>query len=96
MHGSQWMVVIIVALVLITGLLKSRYRYQGEIVENLAENDNIPQMQQEIKALKDRIATLERIVTDNYHNLALDQAITALDQPISEKQKGENKVVQAQ
>lgn len=50
----------------------------------------------EIQAFKDRIAILERIVTDNYHNLALDQAITALDQPISEKKKSENKVVDAQ
>lgn len=96
MHGSQLMVVLIIGLVLISGLIKARYRYYGEKAGKLAESDDLSEMQEEIQALKDRIAILERIVTDNYHNLALDQAITALDQPISEKKKSENKVVDAQ
>lgn len=46
MHGSQLMVVVIIGLVLISGLIKARYRYYGEKAGKLAESDDLSEMQE--------------------------------------------------
>jgi hypothetical protein len=79
------MVVLIVAIVGITSILKARYgvvRHKGEDVyvggkQDKAEAD---MLRGEIRELKDRIQVLERIVTDSdrNHSIALEREIEAL------------------
>ncbi|MDY7098886.1 MAG: hypothetical protein SXU28_12170 [Pseudomonadota bacterium] len=69
--------VIIVAIGVLGGVLRARYNAQAGIVEDMHGNQTIappedrnriakdPEAQAEIAALKDRIAVLERIATDN-------------------------------
>ncbi|MFS1702368.1 hypothetical protein [Alteromonas sp. AMM-1] len=56
-------IVAIVAGVFIT-LIKQRYRHAGH-----AENGKVSALEDDILALKDRIATLEKIVTDSSYDL---------------------------
>jgi hypothetical protein len=79
------MVVLIVAIVGISSVLKARYgvvRHKGEDVyvgspQDKAEADAL---RGELRALKDRIQVLERIVTDGdrNHSIALEREIEAL------------------
>jgi hypothetical protein len=79
------MVVLICAIVGISSVLKARYgvvRHKGEdVYVGRAEDDaDAQRLQGEVRTLKDRIAVLERIVTDGDRNrsLALEQEIEAL------------------
>ena len=75
------MVVLIVAIVTIGGIFRARHgirkdRHGNEIVvQNDAESR---QLRDEIKQLKERIAVLERLVTDNNSAVALDREIEKL------------------
>lgn len=88
MDGGQWMVVLIVAIVMAARIFgpgrfggrrrdrrddAARFRQSAEDAENQRLRD-------EVRALKDRIAVLERIATDS--STALDREIDALrDRP---------------
>jgi len=70
------MVVIIVAIIAYSRTQRAKYR-AGAVARDDAETD---QLRGELRQLKDRIAVLERIVTDGDRNrgLALEREIDAL------------------
>lgn len=79
------MVVLIVAIVGISSVLKARYgviRRKGEDVYVGPRHDDAEseRLRGEVRQLKDRIAVLERIVTDGdrHRGLALEREIEAL------------------
>jgi hypothetical protein len=79
------MVVLIVAIVGITRVLMARYgvvRHKGDDIYVGADQDKgeADLLRGEIRALKDRIQVLERIVTDSDRNdsIALEREIEAL------------------
>ncbi len=77
------MVVLIVAIVMIASVLKAKYRRDetdGGFRDGGAARGETAALQTEIRALKQRVATLERIATDGSN--ALDREIEALrDRP---------------
>jgi hypothetical protein len=66
------MVVLIVAIVMFAGVLKSRYsghrRHRG-VVEG-GDNAEALRLREEVKQLKERIHVLERITTDRENSLS--------------------------
>lgn len=72
MSGGQLMVVIIVAMALIAGMVKARYRNRSGDVEtepSSREKPDADRLRDEVRTLKERIAVLERIATDRTTNL---------------------------
>ena len=75
------MVVLIVAIVTIGSIIRAKHgtrkdRHGNDVtVANGAESR---QLREEIKQLKERIAVLERLVTDNNSAIALDREIEKL------------------
>lgn len=83
--GPFEMVLGIVFIVTIAGLIKSRHRSKHGIVTDaygnerlVAQNQDNDRMREEIKALKERIAVLERLATDTNKAVALDREIEKL------------------
>lgn len=82
------MVVAIVLIATIGKVLSSRYKAKAGIVEDVdmlgnvtqrqIENGDAQRMQDEIRALKDRIQVLERIATDNSSANDVSRQIEAL------------------
>lgn len=70
------MVVAIVALVTIGKVVQARMKHRDE--RGPADHPDTLRMRDEIKALKERIAVLERVVTDNEGSLRLDREIERL------------------
>jgi hypothetical protein len=70
MEGGQWMVVMIVAVVLIASIFKSRakfhYHNEGTSPETKAET---MRLREEVAQLKDRIKVLERIAVEKEDSL---------------------------
>lgn len=71
------MVVLIVAIVTIGGVLRGRRNRRHEAESVLPDQDAI-RMRDEIKQLKERIAVLERLATDNNRAIDLDREIEKL------------------
>lgn len=74
------MVVMIVAIVTLGSILRAKHgsrkdRLGNEVATSGSENR---QLRDEIKQLKERIAVLERLVTDNNSAVALDREIEKL------------------
>jgi uncharacterized protein YlxW (UPF0749 family) len=69
MTGGQRMVVLIVAIVMIATVLKSRHRprVQGDDAQERAET---LRLRDEVKQLKERLHVLERIATDRENTLS--------------------------
>ena len=63
------MVVMIVLIVMVATVLKARYRHHGHAQANRDDPETL-RMREEVKALKERIAVLERIATDRDNSLA--------------------------
>ncbi len=83
--GPFEMVVAIIAIVTIGSLIKSRHRHKHGIVADMhgnemliGQNQDAERMNAEIKSLKERIAVLERLATDNNSAVALDREIEKL------------------
>ena len=78
------MVVIIVALVMVASIVKTRYRAMHGIVadedgnERIAADPDATRLRDEVKSLKERIAVLERLATDDNGARALDREIEKL------------------
>lgn len=78
------MVVAIVGIVMIASIIKSKHRAKHGIVADMHGNERAlahpeaERMSAEIKQLKDRIAVLERLATDNNSASALDREIEKL------------------
>jgi len=75
------MVVLIVAITAIASIFRAKYgvvrRGKGEdfVRPDTGENERL---RQELRTLKDRVAVLERIATDNDRGITLDREIEAL------------------
>jgi hypothetical protein len=82
--GVFTMIVLIVAISAIASVYRAKYgivsgkkgeKYVGRPATDDAENERL---RTELRALKDRIAVLERIATENDRGLTLDREIEAL------------------
>lgn len=63
------MVVLIVLIVMVAAVLKARYEREGRR-EDAGDDPETLRMREEVKSLKERVAVLERIVTDSRDSLA--------------------------
>lgn len=77
------MVVMIVAIVGISSVLKARYgvvnRGKGEeLIRPAADDKENQRLRDELRSLKERVAVLERIATDGNSGAQLDREIEAL------------------
>jgi hypothetical protein len=78
------MVVMIIAIVMITSIIKTRIRAKHGISEDRHGNEVIiadpdaARLRDEVKGLKERIAVLERLATDDNGARALDREIEKL------------------
>ena len=75
MGGSQMMVVLIVAIVMFARIYRMKMRREERLSERFADPD-ATQLRQEVRVLKERLAVLERIATDD--SSSLDRQIEAL------------------
>jgi hypothetical protein len=69
------MVVMIVAIVMIASVMRARYAHERRKV-SLADDPEAQRMKEELKALRDRVAVLERIATDK--EITLEREIERL------------------
>jgi len=84
MNGGQMMVVLIVLVAVVGGIIKARYKAAKRIQPQTQQDSADAQRQRdEIRALKERIAVLERLATENNDSGArLDREIEKLrDRP---------------
>jgi hypothetical protein len=78
------MVVMIIAIVMITSVIKTRIRAKHGISEDRHGNEVVisdpdaARLRDEVKGLKERIAVLERLATDDNSAKALDREIEKL------------------
>ena len=68
--NQPWFVVAIVAIVMIATVLKARYRATHRVEADPAERLEAERLRDEVKQLKERIQTLERITVDKENSLA--------------------------
>jgi hypothetical protein len=61
------MVVLIVAIVMIAGVIKSKH--QSRAMMRMEDDPEALRLREEVKALRDRVAVLERIATDKESSL---------------------------
>lgn len=75
------MVVLIVAITAVASIFRARYgvvrNRKGDEFVRPDDGENI-RLREELRALKERVAVLERIATDDDRGLALDREIEAL------------------
>ena len=69
--NQYWMVVAIVAMALLAGVLKARYRatHRDAAVDPAERAENL-RLRDEVKQLKERLHVLERIATDKESTLS--------------------------
>ncbi|HEX8446182.1 MAG TPA: hypothetical protein VF649_06160 [Sphingomonas sp.] len=73
------MVVLIVAITAIAGVFRAKYRKHADDADLTPQNQVDTQlMADEVRRLRDRVAVLERIATDNDGPSKLDREIEAL------------------
>ena len=84
MSNGQIMVVLIVLIVSITGLLKSRYRARDQSLDNgeamppALPSANEAELQREVQSLRERIKVLERIATEERRSSVIAAEIESL------------------
>lgn len=77
-------VIVLAAIIGVTSIIQTRYRAMNGIVadedgnERLAADPDAARMRDEFKALKERVAVLERLATDTNHAVDLDREIARL------------------
>jgi hypothetical protein len=78
------MVVLIIAIVMISSIIKTRIRARHGIIadedgnERVAADPDAARLRDEVKGLKERIAVLERLATDEHGPRLLDREIEKL------------------
>jgi hypothetical protein len=72
------MVVLIVLIGVIGGIIKSRHRSAAHRAVDTGEAETTRRLTDEVRQLKERIAVLERVVTDNHGSIGLDREIERL------------------
>ncbi|MES3081613.1 hypothetical protein [Sphingomonas faeni] len=79
MSGAQVMVVMIVLIVMITGIFKSRHTSARHAEGTSLMNDpEAARLRDEVQQMKERIQVLERVITDNHKSVDLDREIERL------------------
>jgi len=79
MNGGQVMVVMIVLIVMITSVIKSRHRGAPRGDATLPTTDaEAVRLRDEVRQMKERIQVLERVITDNHKSVDLDREIEKL------------------
>ena len=84
MQSSHVMIIAIVTIVMIASIIKARYKARHGIIEDedgnerLATDPDAARLREEVKGLKERIAVLERLATDDNGARALDREIEKL------------------
>lgn len=82
MSGSQFMVVLIVAIVMVANIFKAKHRRSPglDMVEHLRGDSarDTQALRGEIQQLKERIQVLERVITDERKSIDLDREIERL------------------
>lgn len=79
--GPFSMVLGIVIAVMVARVLTERYRALGRVAEQerpAVQSIDTVRAQDEIRQLKDRVAVLERVITDNNRSIDLDREIERL------------------
>jgi len=75
MSGGQVFALIIVAMVMIAGIFKARYRYEHKNRDQASEGDSraalaeAERLREEVKQLKERLHVLERITVEKESSL---------------------------
>jgi hypothetical protein len=72
------MVVLIVLIVTIGKVLSKGHQVRGRLHEAAGSDADTARLQGEIRQLKERIAVLERVVTENHGSIGLDREIERL------------------
>ncbi|MDR6851236.1 uncharacterized protein YlxW (UPF0749 family) [Sphingomonas sp. BE123] len=86
-----FMVVMIVAIVTIGNIVRARMGIQKDargndyVAHDPAASAEARRLQDEVRALKDRIAVLERVITDNHSSVSLEREIEKLRDGTSER-----------
>jgi hypothetical protein len=78
---SGYLAVMVVAIVLITTIgrvFSRRYQALGRTETRAVQSADMMRMADEVRQLKERIAVLERVVTDNHGSIGLDREIERL------------------
>jgi signal transduction histidine kinase len=73
-----FMVVMIVLITTVGRILNSRYKAMEKLRGGEVHSADQMRQADEIRQLKDRIAVLERVITDNHSSLSLDRQIEQL------------------
>ncbi|HET9510547.1 MAG TPA: hypothetical protein VFO80_05295 [Sphingomonas sp.] len=88
MSGGQFMVVMIVAIVMFSSIIKAkmgirrtRHGEEYSVRDDAAVSAENHRLKSEIADLRERIQVLERVVTDNEGSLRLDREIEKLRGP---------------
>ncbi len=71
----------VVAIILIVSVSKIISRYitaQGQAQNTAVQSADAMRAQDEVRQLKERVAVLERVITDNHGSLGLDREIERL------------------
>ncbi|MBA4762171.1 hypothetical protein [Sphingomonas sp.] len=82
----EWafMVVMIVAIVTVGNIVRAKMGIQKDgrgndyVAHDPAASAEARRLEQEVRTLKDRIAVLERVITDNHSSVSLDREIEKL------------------
>ena len=79
MNNPFEMVVAIIAIVMIASVLKARYkRNESDTGDEIRPDPDTARLRDEVRQLKERIAVLERVITDNNSAITLDREIEKL------------------
>lgn len=73
-----WMVVMIVLIVTIGKVVSRRYAALDRQQQAPVQSADAMRAAEEVRLLKERVAVLERVVTDNHGSLGLDREIERL------------------
>jgi hypothetical protein len=78
MSSTQIMVVLIVLIAVAGKVLSNRYRALGRHQQQAVPSADAARARDEVRQLKERIAVLERVITDNHGSIGLDREIERL------------------
>lgn len=81
MNGGEMMVVLIVAIAVIGGIMRKRYRLEDQRAQWMPtpqEDAENRRLREEVKSLRERVQVLERVITDSHSSSSLDREIEKL------------------
>lgn len=81
MSGGQMMIVLIVAIAVIGGVMRRRYRledFRAQWMDKPQDDAENRRLRDEVKSLRERVQVLERVITDSHSSSSLDREIEKL------------------